>query len=154
MANDQPAPALPRLEPFLGEWSMEASFPGVPEPMVGGRTSFEAILGGRFLLQRAAVPHPAAPEVYAVISPAAEGLGFLQHYFDSRGVVRIYKMSFAEGAWDLVREDSDFSPLSFAQRFIAAFSADGARIEGRWETAAVGSSEWKLDFELTYIKVD
>lgn len=156
MTSDQSAlaPALPRLEPFLGEWSMEASFPGAPAPMAGGRTSFEAILDGRFLLQRGEVPHPAAPDVYALISPAVEGAGFLQHYFDSRGVVRTYTMSFADGVWQLVRDSPDFSPLSFAQRFIATFSADASRIEGCWETAAVGSEEWKLDFGLTYIKAD
>src|SRR3712207_7056819 len=47
------------------------------------RTSFEWMSGGRFLLQRWEIPHPAAPDGLAVIG-WDEGRGILlQHYFDS-----------------------------------------------------------------------
>ena len=61
------------------------------------------------------------------------GCGCLQHYFDSRGVARVYKMSVEEGVWKLWRDEPDFSPLDFSQRFTGTFSADGTTIAGRWE---------------------
>jgi hypothetical protein len=36
----------------------------------------------------------------------------------SRGVVRIYAMTFDDGVWILRRESADFTPLAFAQRFV------------------------------------
>jgi hypothetical protein len=76
----------------------------------------------------------------------------VQHYFDSRGVARIYRMSFADGIWRLSRSSADFSPLDFWQRFTGTFSEDGARIEGRWEISDDGSS-WTVDFDLIYTKL-
>jgi hypothetical protein len=137
-----------RLAPFVGEWGLEARFPGAPRPMHGS-ASWEWALGGRFLVQRADGDHPDAPGVLAVIAPDAEGDGFRQHYFDSRGVVRLYAMTLEDGVWTLLREEPDFTPLSFSQRYVGAFSADGDVISGRWETGAEGGG-WKLDFELDY----
>ena len=41
--------------------------------------------------------------------------------------------------------EADFTPLEFSQRFTGTFSADGRRIDGRWESAQDGS-DWELDF--------
>ena len=82
-----------------------------------------------------------------------EGRGsFLQHYFDSRGVARVYGMSLEQGVWRLWRESPDFSPLDFAQRYTGTFSDDGATIAGRWEIAQDGVT-WEHDFDLTYLRV-
>src|SRR5207247_6615644 len=86
-------PALESLKAFVGEWSMEADFPGTPPGDVRGRTTFEWMTGERFLVQRWEVPHPDAPDGIAVITLSGEG--YLQHYFDSRGVARLYEMSVA-----------------------------------------------------------
>jgi hypothetical protein len=45
----------------------------------------------------------------------------LQHYFDSRGVARLYEMTFSGGVWNLLRNSSDFTPLEFSQRFSGTF---------------------------------
>jgi hypothetical protein len=106
--------------------------------------------GEQFLIQRWEVDHPDAPDGLAVIGAADDG--YVQHYFDSRGVARVYGMSFGDGVWKLWRTSADFSPLDFSQRFTGTFSDDGASIEGRWETSGDGST-WELDFDLTYTKV-
>ena len=81
-----------------------------------------------------------------------EGRGtLLQHYFDSRGVARVYEMTFDGRVWTLLRETPDFSPLDFAQRFEGVFSEDGERIEGRWEIKH--EADWELDFHQTYTRV-
>jgi hypothetical protein len=70
--------------------------------------------------------------------------GYLQHYFDSRGVVRLYEMSFDGRTWNLTRRAADSSPLDFAQQITGSLSNDGNTIDGRWETSADGE-EWKVD---------
>ena len=135
------------LEPFVGEWSLEASFPGAPP----GRCVFEWTLGGAFLVARTEAPDP-APDSLQVFGPAAEGDGYLQHYFDSRGITRVYQMGFDGRVWSLWRDKADFSPLPFRQRFEGRFSDDGNRIEGRWERTQEDGS-WMVDFDLTYTRV-
>jgi hypothetical protein len=139
---------MERLEPFIGEWSIEASFPDAPV----GYSVFEWALDGHFLMQRSEIPHPDAPDGLVIVAAEPEGDGYLQHYFDSRGVVRLYAMTFEDGVWTLLRNKPDFSPLNFSQRFTGEFSPDGNTISGRWETSEDGSS-WELDFELTYTRV-
>jgi hypothetical protein len=60
-------PALERLDAFVGEWTMEATFPVAPPTGIIGRTAFEWALNGQFLLQHSEAPHPDAPDVHAVI---------------------------------------------------------------------------------------
>jgi len=143
--------AMERLEPFIGEWSLDASFPGAPPTGPLGSTVFEWALGGQYLLQRSEVPHPAAPDGLCVIGFDLEAKKYLQHHFDSRGVARLYAMTFDNGVWELLRDAVDFSPLDFFQRFIGTFSADGRTIEGEWQTSPDGSA-WEGDFGLTYRK--
>ena len=140
-----------RLAPFIGEWDVEATFPDVGPTGMAGRTTFEWALDDRYVLQRASVDHPAAPDLLAVIAPDHDAGGYRQHYFDSRGVVRLYAMTIEDGVWTLLRERADFTPLSFRQRFMGEFSDDGSRIDGRWEKDEDGGG-WQLDFELTYVR--
>jgi hypothetical protein len=139
--------ALARLEPLLGEWTVQVSI----APGLTGRSVFEWALGGAFLLERSEAPDP-APDGLTVVAPNEEGDWYTQHYFDSRGVVRIYAMTFGDGAWTLLRTSPDFTPLTFAQRYTGRFSDDGQTIEGRWETSNDGAS-WELDFELVHRRV-
>ena len=48
----QPDPALKRLEPFLGSWTLEGHLVGSTENNIRGRTSFRWLAGGFFLEQR------------------------------------------------------------------------------------------------------
>jgi hypothetical protein len=140
-----------RLERLIGEWTMHVAFPGAP-PVAGGRVVFEWMTGEQFLIERWEVPVPEAPDGLAIIG-FDEGRGtFLQHYFDSRGIARVYAMSLEDGVWTLWRDAPDFSPLEFAQRYTGTFSDDGTTIVGRWEIAHDGST-WEHDFDLTYVRV-
>jgi hypothetical protein len=139
------------LDVLLGEWSMEAVFPGAPPSDARGRVSFEWMAGERFLIQRWDTPVPEAPDGLAVIGYDEGRETLLQHYFDSRGVARVYEMTLGDGVWTLTRTKPDFSPLSFAQRFVGRFSDDGMRIDGRWEIAHDGTT-FEHDFELIYTR--
>jgi hypothetical protein len=137
------------LDVLVGEWSIEARFPGAPPSDLRGRVVFEWMSGERFLIQRWEVPIPEAPDGVAIIGFDAGRQTLLQHYFDSRGVARVYEMTLEGGVWTLSRTVPDFSPLSFSQRFTGSFSDDGMRIDGRWEKADEGAG-WELDFDLIY----
>jgi hypothetical protein len=112
---------------------------------------FEWVLGGAFMLARSTGPDP-APDCLEITTfdPASES--YSQHYFDSRGVVRVYGMTLEDGVWTLLRDLPDFSPLAFSQRFTGVFGDGGNSITGQWETSGDGSN-WEHDFDLTYSRV-
>jgi hypothetical protein len=150
------AEALARLDGFVGEWVMEARFPGgqaAPSSVAGGRpvarSRFEWALDRQFLLQRTEVLVPEAPDTLMIVSADLETGAYTQHYYDSRGVARLYAMTLADGVWTLTRESPDFSPLDFGQRFTGTFSEDGNTISGAWEKCLDGG-DWEHDFALTY----
>jgi hypothetical protein len=146
---DQPTAeqALRKLEPLIGEWSMEAksasgeSWPG------SGRIVFEWHDSGAHLVQRGTVDHPEAPNNVSIIGCDAANGTYVQMYSDERGVCRIYKMSISNDEWKLWREGEPFS-----QRFTGTFSQDGNTITGRWEIAEDGTN-YEIDFELILRRV-
>ncbi len=141
--ENQPNP-MADLDVFVGVWQLTASL--APEDAPKAETTFEWLSGGQFLIQRWQVDFPEAPDGIAVIGYDAEKATYLQHYFDSRGVARVYEMTFADGVWQLSRNGTDFS-----QRFVGTFSEDLATIAGRWEISYDGST-WEHDFDLTYLR--
>jgi hypothetical protein len=140
-------PRLAALDVFVGEWIEQVEVPGAPP----GRSIFEWDLKGSFLVQRALSPLPEYPDGLMIIS--VEPDGYLQHYFDSRGVVRLYRMTLENGTWTLLRTEPDFTPLEFSQRFVGVISPDGQRIEGQWETSYDEGQSWVIDFPLSYTRL-
>jgi Protein of unknown function (DUF1579) len=136
-------PELERLDVFVGEWTMESSL----GTSLQATCLFEWLQGKQFLIQRWEVEHPDTPDGIAIIGFDAEKDAYVQHYFDSRGVARLYEMSLADGVWKLWRESPGFS-----QRFAGTFSDDGNAIHGRWEISTDGSN-WEPDFDLNYLRV-
>jgi hypothetical protein len=153
MKERSPSPEMATLEPLVGEWSVEAMAPWAPPGDLRGRTVFEWMPGGTFLLQRWEVPIEEAPDGLAVVGPDSNKNGYVQHYFDSRGVARLYAMSFDDGVWRLDRTKADFSPLDFSQRFTGALSDNGSTIRARWEICHDGST-WEHDFDLVYRRAE
>jgi hypothetical protein len=154
MAETSSVDSLEALEPLVGEWSMAVVFKDVPPVDADARVSFEWLPGKRFLIERWQVPVPEAPDGIAIVGADREREGnYLQHYFDSRGVARVYKMSFEDGIWKLWRDEPDVSPLDFSQRYSGRISDDGKTIAGAWEICHDGKT-WEHDFDLTYTKVE
>jgi hypothetical protein len=121
------------LDSFVGQWSVDATFPDAPP----GRATFEWMPGGRFLVERWEFSSPGSGadvvdfSGIAIIGFDPDRQTYLQHYFDSRGVARVYQMSFTDGVWKLWRDSADFSALEFSQRFTGTFSNDDQTIDGR-----------------------
>jgi hypothetical protein len=81
----------------------------------------------------------------AIIGAPADRL--TMHYFDSRGVHRVYEASLDDGVWKLWRAAPEFS-----QRFAGTFSAGGDTMSGRWQLSRDGS-RWDDNLEITYRRV-
>ena len=129
--------SLAALEPLVGEWSMAAAFGDMPPRMSAPGSASSGCRASGSWSSAGKSRCPEAPDGIAIIGADPESEGrYLQHYFDSRGVARVYKMSLEDGVWKLWRDEPDFSPLDFHQRFAGTFSDDGTTIAGSWETSA------------------
>jgi Protein of unknown function (DUF1579) len=150
--DERPA-ALDRLNVLVGRWETAATFgagffgPGSPETTGRGRTTFEWLEGRFFLTQHFVNEHPSAPSGISIIGLTEDRNTFTQHYYDSRGVARVYQMTLAGREWKLWRE----AP-GFWQRYTGVISTDGTTITGAWQASTDGR-EWRHDFDLSYVKV-
>ena len=73
---------------------------------------------------------------------------FVALYADTRGVCRIYQMSFAGDVWRIWREIPRFH-----QRFMGRIGRDRRSIQARWERSDDGTT-WDTDFDLQYTKAE
>ncbi len=139
--------SIQELAAFVGEWELAVDLPGAED--VRGNVSFEPL--GDVLVQRVSIPVAEAPDSCCVIV-VADG-GFVQHYFDSRGIARLYDMTFDGFTWTLERTKADFTPLEFQQRYVGVFSADRSTLDGEWQSSGDGT-RWSRDFGLTYRRIE
>jgi hypothetical protein len=138
-----PSP-LEHLGDWIGEWESEATHPALPGTM-HGRITVEWLEGEKFLLHRTRTDHPDVPDSISVIGETEEGADSLtMHYFDSRGVFRIYRFSADEGEVKIWRDHP-----GFRQRFTGRFGDDGNTFAGTWELNQ-HESGWNDDLEITY----
>jgi hypothetical protein len=152
-------PGLKPLQQLVGTWATEATHPASPGLVVHGTASVEWLEGERFLIHRARTDHPDFPDSISIIGftetdrvdhapgSAAASSGKPQlsmHYYDSRGVFRVYGASLDAESWRLWREAPGFS-----QRFVGTLAKDGAAIAGRWQVCE-DDIHWENDLAITY----
>lgn len=125
---------------FVGTWATEGTHPMLPGDEIRGRTSFEWLDGQRFLIQRTHYEHPRIPDAIAIIG-VTDGLAM--HYFDSRGVHRVYAVSLEDGVLQLALDGPDFS-----QRLTLTVS-DADTITAQGQLMRDGRT-WEDDLSLTY----
>jgi hypothetical protein len=134
--------ALALLNKLVGSWAIEATHPALPTTIVGGLADFEWLEGRRFLLQRSRTDHPEFPDSLIVFGEFEDGLAM--QYFDSRGVHRVYGVSFNDRAWRMWRNAPGFS-----QRFTGTFSDDGDTIDGLWKLSR-DDTTWDDDLKISF----
>jgi hypothetical protein len=132
------------LGALVGTWTTEGRHPELPGP-IHGRAVFEWLEGGRFLIWRSHHDRPEVPDAMAVIG-APEGR-MSMHYFDSRGVFRVYSVAIGPATWRFWRDEP-----GFAQRFTGTFGDGGATITGHGQLSTDGAT-WRDDLDLIYRKV-
>src|SRR6476646_7818224 len=141
---DQPTAeaALRRLEPLVGEWTIEATWPSGER--WAGKATFEWMATRRHLLCKSTLEHPQAPDSVSVIGCDAANDTYFELYTDERNVCRVVQMTIGNGEWKRWREGEPF-----AQRFNGTFSEDGNTITVHLEMAEDGTN-FKQDFDMVY----
>jgi hypothetical protein len=141
--------------PLIGEWHGEGAMASDP-PM---RLSVEAKLErlGELIVFRSSGEPAEMPDTLSVIGGAPDGEPQPMHYFDARGVVRLYLMTLEGSTWRIWRAPGEdwngpHGP-GFNQRFIGEISTDGTTIESRWERGTGNAGdEWEIDVTMTYVR--
>jgi hypothetical protein len=143
---DQPdaEAALKRLEPLVGEWTLEVTSPSGERLPGNGRCRFEWHESRAHLVQYSTIDVADAPDAISIIGCDGANGTYTQLYSDERGVCRVYEMGIERDEWTLRREGQPFP-----QRFVAVISDDRNTISGRWEKSEDGT-DFTVDFYLTY----
>jgi hypothetical protein len=151
-------PALEPLNQLVGTWATEATHPAVPGVVVRGTIVVEWLEGERFLSHRACTDHPDFPDALSIIgftdqdridhtggsAPLPDKPQLTMHYFDSRGVFRVFDVSIDKEAFRFWRNAPGFS-----QRFTGTFADKGETIVGRTQLCQ-DNIHWNDDLQITY----
>ena len=129
------------LDRLLGSWNITMHHSALAEP-VTGRQRYERVLDGAFVLQHWTYDHPDFPDAIGLLSDDE------YHYFDVRGVVRLFDLEVTGLGWSMVRLDEDFS-----QRFTAVFRGPDV-IESTGEMSHDRGVTWQPDFTMTYQRLE
>ncbi len=136
-------PDVDQWRQLVGEWTTEATYPGLGDTLVTGRTSFEWLDDQQVLLQRSHSDHPRIPDAITVTA-VIDGIPSM-HYFDVRGVHRVFAAEIAAGTWRFHNDTP-----GFAQRFTGTINADGSRIDGLGELSRDDGATWERDLAVAY----
>ena len=144
----KPNPALEPFRVLVGTWNTVGTHPLVPGTTFHGRTTFEWLAGGAFLIMRSEIDEPGIPSAIAVFGTDDTTGECSMLYFDERDVSRRYEVTLRENVWTWWRDAPGFS-----QRFTGTIAADGRTIVGRGEMSRDGAG-WEPDLQLTYTRAD
>ena len=143
-----PNPALKSFGVLVGHWNTTGTHRLVPDTILHGRTSFEWLENGAFLLTRSEIDDPRFPAGIAIIGSDDSAGECFMLYFDERGVSRKFVVTMGDNIWKTQRMAPGFS-----QRFTGTIAEDGNTMLGKWELSTDGSS-WEKDVELIYRRVE
>jgi hypothetical protein len=142
-----PNPALQPFSLLIGTWTTTGTHGLVPDTILHGRTSFEWLEQGAFLLMRSEIDDPRFPSGIAIIgSDDSEGAYYMLT-FDERGVSRKYDVTLHGTSWKWWR-----NAAGFFQRYEGTIVDGGNTIIGKGELSKDGLA-WEKDLDLTYTRV-
>ena len=146
---------MKQFEPLIGEWHGEGEIPIEPPMKVTVEAKISRL--GKFILFSTVGKPAEVPDSVSIIGGAPEGEPQPMHYFDSRGVKRLFVMAVKDSTvkiWRAPGEDwNGPDGPGFNQRFIGEISADGKTIRGRWERGMGDAGDkWEIDFPIDYVR--
>ena len=111
----------------------KGAHPMLPGEAIRGTSTFEWLDGQRFVIWRSHYDHSEIPDAITIIGVTDGQLSM--HYFDQRGVYRVYAARLDHDEWRYWRE----APApDFSQRFTGTFSDDNSTITGRGQLSQDG----------------
>ena len=143
------------FERLIGDWHGEGEIPADPPLRISVEASIERL--GAFIVFRSAGEPAELPDSISIIGGAPDGEPQPMHYFDARGVERLYLTAIDGSTWRIWRApgedwDGPHGP-GFNQRFIGEISGDGGTIAGRWERGMGEAGDaWEIDFPIDYVR--
>jgi hypothetical protein len=143
-----PNPALKPFSVLIGNWNTTGTHPLIPDTILHGRSSFEWLENGAFLMWRSEIDEPGVPTGIAIFGSDDSAEECFMLYFDERGVSRKYNVTLHDNIWKVWRNAPGFS-----QRLTGTLVEGGHTIIGKWELSRDDSS-WAKDLELTFTRVD
>ena len=146
MDKTERSPQLAAFDPLVGEWTFEATHPMFPSTVVHGRMTYAWLEGERFLVQRSSNEHPDFPDSISVIGFADEE-ELTAHYYDSRGVFRIYRVAMEGDTFRMWRDEP-----GFRQRMEGTLSEDGATFALTGQLSR-DDETWEEDLATTFARV-
>ena len=143
-----PNPALKPFSVLIGNWNTTGTHLLIPDTILHGRTSFEWLENGAFLMMRSEIDESGIPSGIAIIGSDDSTGEYFMLYFDERGVSRKYEVTLRDNIWKWWRNAPGFS-----QRYTGTIVDGGNTIIGKGELSKDGSS-WEKDLDLTYTRVE
>ena len=143
------------FDSLIGEWHGEGEMPIEPPVTIIVEAKIERL--GEFIVFATTGKPAAVPDTLSIIGGAPEGEPQPMHYFDSRGVMRLFMVALDGSTLNIWRAPGEDwngpAGPGFNQRFIGEIAADGNMIVGRWERGlGEAGDQWELDFPLTYVR--
>ena len=136
-------PAVGALDALVGEWKLtltDAWFLESREVRQHGRATARW-LGEAFVELFAEME--GAPVWHLVFGRSDPDQQLIALYHDPRPTSRMFRVTFGDGRWQMLRADPDFH-----QRFAATVTRD--RIEGHWDASEDDGATWRKDFDLIF----
>ena len=137
---------------LVGRWTTEATHRGLPGAIIRGSSEIEWLEGERFLIYRSSYDHPDIPDSISIIGDTD---GLRMHYFDARGVHRIFKVTVTGEEWEMTMDrhssaGSFASPdAPFSQRITYTFEDEDRTMSGK-AMLSYDNVKWDDDLEITY----
>jgi hypothetical protein len=140
---------------LVGRWTSEGSHPALPGAVIRGSSTFEWLDGEKFLVLRTSYDHPDMPDALSLIGDTD---GLQMHYFDSRGVHRLYAVTVTDEGWQIEMGRASAGAYAtsdgpFAQRMTYTFG-DGDRTMASKAQLSFDDETWQDDLELTHRRAD
>lgn len=123
----KPNPALKRLEPLIGTWTLTGRTLDAGQNDINGRVTIEWLPGGFFMQQRGEIEIPALGlKVYAleILGHDAETDTFPAHVYSNMGEEP------AEYTWDV--RGNVVTHWTKGSKYIGTISEDGNTLSGGW----------------------
>jgi hypothetical protein len=137
---------------LVGGWTTEGTHPGLPGTVIHGSSEIDWLEGERFLIYRTRYDHPDIPDGISIIGDTD---GLHMHYFDTRGVHRIYDVKVTDEGWEMAMDrDSPASSFAwpderFSQRMNFTFEDDNRTMTGKGRLS-YDNVTWVDDLEITF----
>jgi hypothetical protein len=140
---------------LVGDWTTEATHPQMPGVVIAGSSTYEWLDGQRFVIFRSHYEHPDIPDGISIMGDTN---GLHMHYFDSRGVYRLYELKVLGDGWATeMKRDSPAGSFAsgsapFSQRMTCCFEDADQTMSGKGRMSH-DDLHWDDDLQITYRRI-